>query len=170
MCWWRGWSKGLARSLIRRRWSHSDALATSKNEGRWVIESKAAPVFQRRGDCFCCFGKPVRFWQEPSVTTLKNTIQNYRCKGQVKQKSVNEPRLGYMQVVTRQCWNWYAVFPILRGGGVDGLPAALGCCHHRPDLQLVTGGGSQPAGSELPIGTQPRMPTTNPLSSGGEGR
>lgn len=112
MCWWKGWSKDLARSSIRRQFSHSDALVTSKNEGRWVVESKAIPVFQRRGDCFCCFGKPVRFWQEPSATTLKNTIQNYRRKGQVKQKSVNEPRLGYMQVVMRQCWNCNTVSPI----------------------------------------------------------
>lgn len=121
MCRWRGRSKELSWSSIRRQLSHSDALAASRNEGRWVVESKAAPVFQRRGDCFCCFGKPVRFWQEPSVRTLKNTIQNYRRKGQVKQKSVNEPRLGYMQVVTRQCWNWNAVSPIYVAAVLMGL-------------------------------------------------
>lgn len=58
------------------------------------------------------FGIPVRAWKGHWVDTIKNAIQNYRRKGRVKQKSVTKPRLGCMQVETRQCWNCDIVYSI----------------------------------------------------------
>lgn len=84
----------------------------------------------------------------------------------MKQKSVTVSRLGYVQVMTRQCWNCNTVSSVYVAVVLMTF-GALGVLSSPPSPPASDWGRVRPAGSELPIGAQPKVPApaTGPWGS-----